>query len=64
MQRDLNWLATRQGLRFAFGEPLLYASVEAIVREVHQKRYDTLIAVLPEDARDPQHVGDTHEQII
>jgi hypothetical protein len=33
------------------------------VREVRQKRYDTLIAVLPEDSRDPQHAGDTHEQI-
>jgi hypothetical protein len=63
MLKDLNWLVREQGAPVTIGGPLMYGSELDIVREVERADYDTVIAVLPEGSRQPQHGQDTHERI-
>lgn len=63
MLKDLNWLVREQGAPVTIGGPLMYGSELDIAREVERAGYDTVIAVLPEGSRRPQHGQDTHERI-
>jgi hypothetical protein len=63
VRSDLNWILERQGLDFRFGDPLIYDTVQDIVRAIEGDAYDTLFAVLPEGSWVPESDTDTHEQI-
>src|SRR5205085_1997972 len=59
---DMNRILAEQGINFKF-TLFRYDTVEEIKREVEEKEYDTLLAVLPEGRDKPYDENDTHEQI-
>ncbi len=63
MLKDLNQLVREQGAPVTIGGPLMYGSELDIAREVERAGYDSVIAILPEGSRRPQHGQDTHERI-
>jgi hypothetical protein len=59
---DMNRILAEQGINFKF-TLFRYDTVEEIKREVEEKEYNTLLAVLPEGREKPYDENDTHEQI-
>jgi hypothetical protein len=59
---DMNRILEEQGINYRF-TLFRYDTVEEIKREVEQKEFDALLAVLPEGKEPPYDENDTHEQI-
>jgi len=63
LKNDLNFIMRKSGIKFMFERWLLYDHVINIRKEIENKGYDTLLAVLPEGSNKPQYPNDTHEHI-
>jgi hypothetical protein len=62
MMSDLNYILTREGIDYHF-EAFLYQDVEHLRAHIEKKRFDALLAVLPEGWREAHRSYNTHEQI-
>lgn len=64
MLRDLNEIWRNQGISFMMQGPFFYDTVEDVRQYIQTRKYDSVMAVLPENSNmNSPHSDDTHEKL-